>query len=83
MQDAYEKACYANPTIRAKEVAKAQAEAIAKAQKDAQERAAAVKAATAGNVKTSGHQGRGTAPEESMEDTMKATLAGIQKRERK
>lgn len=83
LQDAFDKACYANPTVRAKMVAKAEAAAVEKAQKDAQERAAEVKKATATNVKTSGHQGRGTAPSESMEDTMKDTLAAINRRDRK
>lgn len=83
LKDAYEKAVHANPLTRAKEVAKAEAAAVEKAQKEAQERATAARKATAANVKTSGHQGRGTAPSESMEDTMKDTLASIQKRDRK
>jgi hypothetical protein len=81
LQDAYDRAVWANPTTRAKETARAQAEAVEKAKKEDAERAAAARRATGGRVKTSGHQGGGTATTGSMEDTMAETLASIRKKD--
>lgn len=83
VQDAFDKARLANPVIRAKEQERIAAEAVSKAQKESEARAEEARKATAARVKTRGHQGGGTATEGTMEDTMKATLAEIHKREKK
>jgi hypothetical protein len=80
LKEAYEKAIWANPVTRAKEIARQEAAAVAKA-KETEERLAAEAAAARGaRVRTSGHQGSGTAATGSMDDTMEATLAAIKKR---
>jgi hypothetical protein len=81
LQEAYEKAVWANPVTRAKEIAKQEAAAVAKAQATAAEAAAKAKGAKGTRVRTVGHQGSGTAAPGSMDDTMKETLANIKKRE--
>ncbi len=81
LQEAYDKAVYANPVTRAKETARIAAEAVTKAAKADKERADKAKAATRGNVVTSEHQANGTVAQGSMDDTMAATLAGIKKRQ--
>lgn len=81
LKDAYERAVRANPVTWAKESAKLTQAAVEKARKDDAERAAAARNANKGRVRTSGHQGSGTAASTSMDDTMQATLAGIRKRE--
>lgn len=81
LKEAYDKAVWANPTIRATEIARQQQEAIEKAQREAAEAAAKAKGAKSARVKTVGHQGSGTAATGSMDDTMKETLAAIRKRE--
>jgi hypothetical protein len=81
LQEAYEKAVWANPVTRAKEIAKQEAAAVTKAQAAAAEAAAKAKGAKGTRVRTVGHQGSGTAATGSMDDTMKETLANIKKRE--
>lgn len=83
LQEAFNKARLANPVIRAKEQERIAAEAVTKAQKEAEARAEEARKATAARVRTRGHQGGGTATEGTMEDTMKATLAAIHKRDKK
>jgi TolA-binding protein len=80
LQEAYEKAVWANPVTRAKEIARQQAEAVTKAKEEADRLAAEAAAARGARVRTSGHQGSGTAATGSMDDTMEATLAAIKKR---
>lgn len=80
LKDAYDKAVYANPVTRTKEIARLQIEAQAKAAKEAKDRVEAAKRGSAANVETSGHQGSGTAAQGSMDDTMAATLRDIQSR---
>ena len=77
LKEAYERAVWANPVTRAKEIATQEAAAVEKAQKEAKERAEAARKATSARVRTSGHQGGGTAVSGSMEDTMQETLAAI------
>jgi hypothetical protein len=81
LKDAYEKAVWANPATRAKETARLQAETEIKVKKEAEARAAAARKASGARVPTSGHQGGGTAPTGSMEDTMAETLRTIRAKE--
>lgn len=83
VQEAFDKARLSHPVIRAKEQERIAAEAVTKANKEAEARAEEARKATAARVRTRGHQGGGTATEGTMEDTMKATLAAIHKREHK
>jgi len=77
LKEAYERAVRANPVTWAKEVTRLQTEAVTKAQQEAKERADKAKRLTSVNVKSGGHQGSGTAPSGSMDDTMKATMRAI------
>jgi hypothetical protein len=80
LEEAYEKAVWANPTTRAKEQARQQTERDAKVRKEAAEKAAKARAATAANARASTKVGSGTAPLGSMDDTIAGTLAAIRKR---
>lgn len=80
-KDAYDKAVWANPVTRAKEIARKETEAATKAQEEAARRTAEAEKSRGGRVRTSGHQGSGTAPSGSMDDTMAETLANIRKKE--
>ena len=80
LKSAYERAVYANPVTRAKEMARLQKETQAKLVEKGKQEAQAARKATAANV-----NGRdtGRAPTEllgTMEDTMRATLKNIQSR---
>lgn len=72
LKDAYEKAIYANPTVRAQVLAAQQNEAAEKAKREAQQKAQAAKQAAAVNLTR-----RGVAPPArpigSMEDTIRET----------
>lgn len=72
LQDAYEKACYANPTVRAKVLAEQQAKADAERKAQAAQKAQAARQASAVNVPR-----RGTLPSVkpvgSMDDTIRET----------
>lgn len=80
LKDAYEKAIWANPVTRAKEQARVNAESIAKAQKESEERAAAAKKASSGNVRSNAKTVSSTAPLGSIDDTLAATLRSIKER---
>lgn len=80
LAEAYEKAVRANPATYAKEAARIQSEAAEKARKEAEAEAERRLKARGGRVRTSGHQGGGTADQGSMEDTMAETLRSIKKR---
>jgi hypothetical protein len=80
LQEAYEKAIWLNPTVRAKEIARTTAETSSKVLGDAREREAAVKKATAANVKARAKSGSATTPLASLDDTLEATLARIKSR---
>lgn len=82
VKDAYDKACWANPVVRAKLVAEQTAAATKKAEEERARKVAEAEAARGGRVRTSGHQGSGTAATGSMDDTMMETLSAIRKRDR-
>lgn len=80
LSEAYEKAVYANPVTRQKELDRLTA--ANKSQSDAEEQARKDKLAKsqAANVTAHPHQRNGTVPLGSMDDTLNATLASIQNR---
>ncbi len=83
LAEAYERAVYANPVTRAKEIARISTEQMNKAQADAAERAKAARAATSGNVRAKARSGSAATSSRgigAMEDTMKETLAAIHSR---
>lgn len=80
LAQAYEKAIWANPVTRAKEIARQDAEKQTKASAEAAAKAAAVKASTAANVRVQPKVGAATLPLGTMEDTMQETLRAINSR---
>ena len=80
LPEAYERAIWMNPAVRAKELTRQQAEASKKAADEAAARAAAARKATGANVRTSAKSGSAAAPLGSMDDTLKETLAAIKAR---
>lgn len=81
LQDAYDKAVYANPVTRAKEVDRLTAEKTAAERKAEKERADAAVKARGANVKSRRHQANGgTAVTGSIDDTLEATMADIESR---
>lgn len=76
LEEAYEKALWANPLTRVKE--QERQTALAKTQSDARIKAA--QAAKAANLQTNARPGSATAPTGSMDDTMRDTLAEIRSR---
>lgn len=80
LKDAYDKAVWANPVTRAKELARVQTEAEAKFKEKASKEAAVAKKASAANVRSRDTGKAPTAPKGTMEDTMRETLKRIQER---
>jgi hypothetical protein len=80
LKDAYEKAVYANPVTRQKELDRLTAEARASGQSVAQTRVDKIARSTAADVKTIPTQRNSTIPRGSMDDTLAETLASIQSR---
>lgn len=80
VKEAYEKAIWLNPAVRAKEISRQQAEGQAKAAKEAEAKAAAARKALGANVRSSAKSGGAAAPLGSMDDTIAATLANIKAR---
>jgi phosphosulfolactate synthase (CoM biosynthesis protein A) len=80
MEEAYDKAVWANPVTRAKEQSRLQTETAAKAKKDAEDRAEAARKATSANVRTSAKKAGATTPLGSIDDTLAETLAAINAR---
>lgn len=80
LQEAYDKAIWTNPAVRAKEIARQTAEATAKAQAASEEKVKAAKQATAANVKASAKVGSATTPKGSLDDTLAAAMANIKAR---
>lgn len=80
LPEAYERAVWMNPAVRAKEVARQQAEASKKAADEAAAKAAAARKSTAANVRTSAKSGSAAAPLGSMDDTLAEALAAIKAR---
>lgn len=80
LSDAYDKAVYANPVTRQKEIDRLTAEKTsAKAQEEAA-RKTKIAQSTAATVKANSHHRDGTVPVGSMDDTLNQTLAQIQSR---
>lgn len=80
IQDAYDRAVWANPLTRAKEQARLQTEAQETLKKKSQEEAEAARKAKSVNIRSLDSQREPTEPTGSMEDTMKETLAKIKRR---
>lgn len=80
LKDAYEKAVWANPVTRQREVERIASERAAQLAAEKAEHAAAARKATAATVRTSAKAGSGTAPLGSMDDTLQQTLAEINSR---
>lgn len=88
LKEAYEKAVWANPATREKEMTRLKAESdaeaarkVAETQAAAAARTAAARKATGANVKSSAHSGHGAVPLGSMDETMAQVLANIRRRE--
>ena len=80
LKDAYERAIWANPVTRAKEMARVQTEAEAKLKEKAKKDAEVAKKASGVNVRNRDTGTAPTAPKGTMEDTMRDTLAKIRAR---
>lgn len=80
LKDAYEKAVWANPVTRQKELARLQTEADAKTRETAKKEAEAARKAAGVNVRSRDTRRAPTEPLGTMEDTMKSTLTAIRER---
>lgn len=80
LQDAYERAIFANPVVREKELARLRTEAEAKALEKAKADAEKARKATATNVRSRDTGRLHTEPHGKMEDTMRETLREIRER---
>lgn len=80
LEDAYEKAVYANPVTRAKELARLQAENEKTMREKAKKEAEIARKASGTNVRSRDTRQAPTEPKGSMEDTMRATLRSIKER---
>lgn len=80
LSEAYERAIWMNPAVRAKEVARQQAEASKKAAEAEAARVAKARQATAAHVRTSAKSGSAAAPLGSIDDTLNEALREIQSR---
>jgi hypothetical protein len=81
LEQAYEKALWANPTTRAKEQARLDTERAEKAKREAAEKAQQARKATSTNVRTRSRSGSTAAPLGSIDDTLQEALAKIHSRE--
>lgn len=77
LQEAYEKAIWMNPAVRAKETARQQAEASKKAADEATAKAHKAKAALAANVRVRAKTGGAATPLGSLDDTLAEAFAAI------
>lgn len=80
LQEAYDKAIWLHPEVRAKETARVASETAAKAAAEAKVRAEAARKATAANVKTSAKSGSAATPLGSLDDTLETSLKAIKAR---
>ena len=81
LKDAYEAACWTNPTVRAKMMAEQQAADAESARKAQEAHAAQAAAASAANLKAPARPASATAAQdEDMDATLKNTLAEIRSR---
>lgn len=80
LKAAYDKALWMNPAVRAKELARQQAEKQEAERKLQKEKAEAARKASAANVRTRAKSGSATAPTGSMDDTLAEALTAIKAR---
>ena len=80
LAEAYEKAVYANPVTRQKELDRLTADAKSKLEAEGKARKDKLAKTQAADVKANSHQRDGTVPIGSMDDTLNATLAAINSR---
>lgn len=80
LQDAYDKAVYANPVTRQKEIDRLTAEKLAERESVGQQRADKIARSRAADVSALPRQRDGTVPLGSMDDTLNETLAAMQSR---
>ena len=80
LKEAYEKAIWANPATRAKELTRQQAESAKAQEAEKARRIAAARTASAANVRTRAKQGSETTPTGSIDDTLEAAYAAITSR---
>lgn len=81
LDDAYQRAIWANPVTRDKEISRKFAEDAAKATAEREKKAEEARKASSANVRARAKSGSPTAPVGTMDDTMNATLAAIRARE--
>jgi hypothetical protein len=77
LKDAYDKAVWANPVTRAKEIERTTAESKVKAEAEAKAKAEAARKATAVNVKAKPKQAGAATPLGSLDDTLNAAYAKL------
>lgn len=77
LKEAYEKAVWANPATRAKEISRQQTEALKSAEAEKARRIAAARSASAANLRTRAKQGSETTPTGSLDETLEAAYAAI------
>jgi len=77
LKEAYDKAVWANPTTRALETQRLQAEAAEKAKKEAVAKTSQIRKSTSTNLVTKPRDGSRTAPTGSMDDTMNEVAAKL------
>ena len=80
LKDAYEKAVWANPVTRQKEIARLQTESEAKLREKAKQEAEAARHASSANIRGRESRRAPTEPKGTMEDTMRDTLEKIRNR---
>ncbi len=80
LAEAYEKAVYANPATREKEIARLTAERQSTAEAEAKTRADKKARTTADSVTLIPKQRDGTVPVGSLDDTLSETMAAIESR---
>ncbi len=80
LEQAYEKAVWANPATRAKEIERIQTEAQTKREAEAAERVKKAREASGANVRAKAKSGSAAAPLGTIDDTLKEALAEIKSR---
>ena len=80
LPEAYEKAVYANPSTRQKEIDRLTAERTSQKEAEEAKRKQKVASSTADNIVTTPKSKDGTVPVGSMDDTLRETMASIESR---
>jgi hypothetical protein len=80
LQEAYEKAVFANPETRQKEIERLTAEKLSTAAAEEQTRKDKIASSTADHVKVDPHNRNGTVPVGTMDETLEATMREITSR---